>query len=1026
MKQLLLTCLATLCLSISAFAQTTLTGNVKDEYGEPIMAVAVFVQGTDNYVTTDLDGNFSIAVNKGDKLEFSFLGKKPYVLNYTGQSKLNVVLSDDNTVLEDVVVIGYGTQKRQSITGAVSKIDGDKLVKAPTQNVSNMLGGTVPGVVAYQTSGAPGADGSSLMVRGVTPKYIVDGVERDFTSIDPNEIESISILKDASAAAIYGLGSEAVVIITTKRGDNNASRINYKGSVQLSQNATSLDMLDGPGYAYWYNLGRTMDGNDPVFSQQHVQKMLNGDSEDGWGNTNWYDGIFGLGVNHTHNVTVTGGNDKINYFASLGYYDQNGNVKGYGYDRMNARTNVEAKVAKNLTFNIGLAGRFSKSENAGYSTNPNDWHNIGQQIMRAHPYVPSTYQGYPTATKESSNHVSPQAALTESGYNNSKTSVFEANVSLKYDFPFVKGLSIKGMAAYDLATTTSKIYATPFDVMVATAPTSLDGDISYALSTDSRGKTIATLSEGLSKSEKWLTNVSINYSREFGKHAIDIIGLAETISINTNRFAASGAGFDILDLDELDFATNPDKQQTVSGGSAIARTAGYVARVNYSYDNKYLLEVSGRYDGSYLFSAATGARWNFFPAASFGWRIDRERWFNYPIVDLFKFRVGVGQTGTSAVSPYTYMDTMATTKNSVVIGGLSQSSMYTSVLANADLSWQKTIQTNVGVDLSMWNGMLRTEVDVFYKYIYDIIASVAGEYPPSMGGYYQAYQNRESRDAKGFEILLEHRNKVGDFAYNISFVGSHWSSKWLKVVESENLPDYLKRAGTEWGSQVGFIAEGLFQSQAEIDNSPTIPGTLAKPGDIKYQDRNGDGKITYDQDRGYVAGSAYPKFTAGLTFGCNWKGIDFSMNFVAGLGRTVALTGVYDGGIMDHTSMTRPFYNGGNSPTYLVENSWTENNRDARFPRLSVNPTNNNAFSSTWWYEDGSYMRLKSLQLGYSLPKKWMDKIGFGGIRVYFEGTNLFTISKLMKYNIDPETPGVCNGYYPQQRLMGFGLDVTF
>ena len=464
----------------------------------------------------------------------------------------------------------------------------------------------------------------------------------------------------------------------------------------------------------------------------------------------------------------------------------------------------------------------------------------------------------------------------------------------------------------------------------------------------------------------------------------------------------------------------------MKGGSSVSRTAGYVGRINYSYDNKYLLEISGRYDGSYIYAGNNNSRWNFFPAASIGWRMDREDWFAAPSVDLFKLRAGVGQTGTSGVSAYTYMSSMATSTNSVVIGGMSQSSLYTNVIPDTSISWQKTLQTNVGADLSMWNGMLRVEADFFYKYIYDLVTSVSGEYPSSMGGYYPTYQNRNKRDAKGFEILLEHRNRVGDFAYNISFVGSHWSSKWLYVVESETLPDWQKQTGSEWGSQVGFIAEGLFQSQEEIDNSATIPGTIAKPGDIKYKDINGDGKITYDQDRGYVAGSAYPKFTAGLTFGASWKGIDFSMNWVAGLGRTVALTGVYAGGIMDHTAMTRPFYHGGNSPVYLVEESWREDNTDARFPRLSVSPTNNNAFSSTWWYEDGSYLRLKSLQIGYSLPKSWMQKAGFGGVRVYFEGNNLLTISKLMKYNIDPETPGVSNGYYPQQRLMGFGLEIQF
>lgn len=1022
----LLTCLATLLVALSAFAQQQLTGNVKDEFGEPMMAVSVFVQGSDNLVTTDLDGNYSITVKNGDVIEYSFLGKKSHVVTYKGGARLNVVLYDDHTVLEDVVVVGYGTQKRQSITGAVSKVDGDDIIKAPTQNVSNMLGGVVPGVISYQTSGAPGADGASLSVRGVTPKYIVDGVERDFTELDPNEIESISILKDASSAAIYGLDAEAVVIVTTKRGDNQASRITYKGAVQFSQNATSLELLDAPGYAYWYNLGREMDGNTPVFSQEHVNMMLNGDDKDGWGNTNWYEDVFGLGINHSHNVTATGGNDKINYFASLGYYDQNGNVKGYGYDRINVRTNIEAKIAKNLTFNLNLSGRFSDTQATGFSTAPSDWLNIGQQVLRAHPYAPKYYDGYVVSTRTASAIVSPEGALNESGYNKSTTNVIEATVTLKYDVPWVKGLSVKGMAGYDVWNIISKIYSTPFKTMVANAPTSLDRDITYALSYDSRGSEDIRLTEGLSRSTQWLANISVNYAREFGKHSVDFLALLESKSYRYNRFAGTGVGFDIPMLDELDWATK-DTQSSVSGMSSIARTAGYVARLNYSYDNKYLLEVSARYDGSYLFASYQNSRWNLFPAASFGWRLDREDWFRSGILDLLKLRVGVGQTGsTGGALAYRYLNTMSPYTNNAVIGGSSVTGLYTSGLANPDLTWQKTLQTNVGVDLSMWNGMLRAEADVFYKYMYDLFSSVDGEYPASYGGYYPDLENRNSRDMKGFELFLEHRHRVGDFSYNVSAVGTFARSHWLSVVESANTPDWLKQTGSEYGSQVGFIALGLFQSQEEIDNSATIPGTIAKPGDIKYLDRNGDGKITYDQDRGYVAGSAIPKFTGGLTFGFNWKGLDFSMNWVAGLGRTVALTGVYSGGIMDHTSMTRPFYHGGNSPVYLVENSWREDNRDARFPRLSVDPTNNNAYSSTWWYENGNYLRLKSLQLGYNLPKRWMEKINFRGVRVYFEGSNLLTFSKLSKFNIDPETPGVSNGYYPQQRLMGLGLEVQF
>lgn len=1022
-----LSVLVMMCLAVPVWAQTQIAGTVTDEQGEPLFAVSVMVVGTHNLVATDLDGKFLISVNPGDKIEFSYLGKKTETIEYRNQKRLNVVMLDDRTVLDDVVVVGYGTQKRQSITGAISKVEGKELLKAPTQNITNMLGGVVPGVISYQSSGQPGADGASLLVRGSGVKCIVDGVERDFATLDPAEIESISVLKDASAAAIYGLGAEAVIIVTTKRGDNKPSRINYHGSFNVSQNATMLEMLDGPEYAYWYNLGRQMDGDAPVFSERHVQLMTNGDDSDGWGNTDWYSDTFGLGFNQSHNVSATGGNDKINYFASIGYYDQQGNVKGYNYSRVNVRTNIEAKIAKNLTFTMNIAGRFGKTSRPGFAADSESWCNIGQQVMRAHPYVPKYYDGLVVSTRTASAVVSPEGSINESGYAKANTNVFEGTASLKYDVPFVKGLSLKGLVAYDLVESNSKSMATPFLTMVAYAPTSVDGDISYTQSYDSRGTSEASLTEGFSKSTKLLTNISAEYVREFGKHNVNALVLMETVDNNYNDFYANGYGFDIYELDELSLATNKTKN-SVSGGSSVSRSAGLVGRINYAYDNRYLLELSCRYDGSYLFAGSTpGARWGTFPAASFGWRIDKEKWFRSSNVDLLKLRVGSGITGSSGgVGAYTYLNTMNTLLNTVIIGGESQTSIYTSSPANIYLTWQKTLQTNVGVDLSMWNGKFRTEIDVFYKYIYDMMSSVTNEFPASWGGYFVSAENKNKQDHRGFEFLFGHRNTVGEFSYDISVVGTYAFRRWLKYTDAENTPDWLKVTGSEVGAQQGFIALGLFQSEEEIANSATIPGTQAKPGDIKYLDRNGDGKITYDQDRGYVAGSAYPRFEGGLSFSMNWKGIDFSMRWTTGLGRTVAMTGVYSSGVMDHTSMTRPFYHGGNSPKYLVEDSWTETNRDARFPRLSVNPTNNNAYSSTWWYVNGDYLRLKNMQIGYSLPARWMRAIGMRSCRIFLEGTNLLTFSKLNKFNIDPETPGVSNGYYPQQRLMGVGLDLQF
>jgi len=393
-----------------------------------------------------------------------------------------------------------------------------------------------------------------------------------------------------------------------------------------------------------------------------------------------------------------------------------------------------------------------------------------------------------------------------------------------------------------------------------------------------------------------------------------------------------------------------------------------------------------------------------------------------------KLRGSVGLTGTSYVPAYYYLNTLSTLDvPAVVLGGVAREGLVTSNPANVDLRWAKSLQYNFGFNADLWNGLLGVNFDAFYKYEYDILSPAPDIYPASYGGYYPGYVNDRKKDYKGFEVSLSHREKKGDFSYAIQLTTTFTKRRWLKYGDAVNTPDYLKLTGKEDGAQVGFIAEGLFQSQEEIDNSPLIVGKDVRVGDIKYKDRNGDGIISYDQDRGYIGKSAYPKFEAGFSFNCNWRGFDASFLIQGALGRDVALTGVYSSGIMDNTSMTKPFYHGGNSPKYLVENSWTEENTNAEFPRLAiVSASSNNAFSSTFWYRNGDYIRLKNFQIGYTFPQKWIDPTGMSSLRVYAEGQNLFTLSHLTRYGIDPEQPGVSNGFYPQQRVLTMGLKLVF
>ena len=401
-----------------AWAQNTVKGTVVDETGEPIIGATVIVVGTQTGTTTDVNGQFALQnVKQGSELQISFIGYQTVTVPVNGVTNLVVELKSDAEKIDEVVVVGYGVQKKASVTAAISQISGEELEKAPVGDVTNMLAGRVAGVTAVQSSGQPGADGSSIMVRGQSVLYIVDGVPRDINQIDPEDIESISILKDASAAAVYGLDGNTVIIVTTKRGQKGASTISYKGTFGVSSNANPMQLLDGPGYAYYYNKALELDGQQPIFTADIVQKMLN--EEDGWGNTNWYDKVFGVGTNMSHTVSANGGNDQMNYFASVGMMDQKGNVDNFNFRRYTARANLSAKIAKSLTLEVGIAGRIQDHDQPTYSASPDAWNNVAQQAMRVHPYVPEKVTiddvEYHTATATASATANPVAAYEESG-----------------------------------------------------------------------------------------------------------------------------------------------------------------------------------------------------------------------------------------------------------------------------------------------------------------------------------------------------------------------------------------------------------------------------------------------------------------------------------------------------------------------------------------------------------------------------------------------------------------------------------
>lgn len=1027
-------------------------GKVTDPSGEPLPGVTVMVQGTSNGTITDVDGTYSIDAPKGSVLEFTCIGLATQTWEYDGKTAIcNIALDEDKLFLDEVVVVGYGTQKKSSMTSAVSAIGGGELLKAPSTNVSQILAGKLPGISSVQESGEPGLDQASLRIRGsvYAVTYVVDGFPVDnINDIDPADIESVSVLKDGASAAVYGLkASGGVIIITTRKGEKGKAKITYNASLGASLNANFPQFMNGPQFAYYYNVAEMMDQlasgaianqNDyvPHFTKQQVDLMLNGDPTDGWDNVNYINKVYGTGFNQKHNVTVQGGTDKTRYFASFGYLGQKGNIDNYNYRRFNIRTNIETTIADNFVLTLGLSGVLSHRSTPAFSTGGSDtgyesgWLSIANQTIQMHPYLPEKYNGKYTASlkKNTSLPQSPLAAIYESGYKKTRGMSAAVNASLAYNAPWCKGLQFKVSGSFDYGTSFNKNLNTPYYLMAYT-----DGQ--WVDKVDPRGVGNGVqLGEGTTYSQSIDGQASISYANTFGKNNIDLLLLGELRDYKENAHSAYAKNLPFASLPELSNGIATDSP--IDGWSSASRSAGFVFRARYNWDEKYLAEFTGRYDGSYKFAGMASTRWGFFPSGSVGWVMSKEPWMKPAanVITNLKVRGSVGLLGADNAKSFSYLSKYGQWTNVVILPGTTgqtiNSAYYAIGVPNTNLTWEKTLSYNAGFDLDLFQGQLSFEVDAFYNYTYDMLTAQGADFPSSMGGYYPTVVNKNAIDTKGIDILVSHRKSVmaggKPFVYGISASLTYAKTRWLVYPDSPNDPEGWKMTGKPVGSFLAWIADGLYRSEEEIDGNAWF-GTRPCVGDIKYVDLNGDGIISYD-DKTLVGRPNRPQLTYGLNFDFAWNGIDFNAQFTGGALFDVSLTGTYYNGMDDNTVWTQTFKEGANSPLFLVQNAYSVYNPNGTFPRITLGATGHggdNGLASTFWLRDGRYLRLKSCQLGYTLPSKLTMKAKIQAIRFFVEGQNLFTLDGLPQ-GIDPESPGVNNGYYPQQRLVMGGLSLTF
>jgi TonB-linked SusC/RagA family outer membrane protein len=1002
----------------------TITGKVTDENGEPLPGVSVVVKGTIIGITTDIDGNYSLDVpDDAQALIFSFVGMKAQEVIIGTQTLISLALEEDAIGIEEVVAVGYGTQKRASVTGAVSTIKSEEITSVPTSNINSTLAGRTPGVIVRQASGRPGDDVASISIRGFgvnntddnrvqneSPLIIVDGIQRSFSQIDPNEIESITVLKDA-AAAVYGIQAAAgVILVTTKRG------IQGKPIVSLSSTFSMTQNTQFPKYSNFLEQYNALKYADPGKQEQILSNLQGritperyaGLQDGSIPGTDWFDVITrDFTPMHQHNMNIRGGNERVKYFGSVGYLNQ-GTIwssKDFNYERFNATMNMDVKVTDRLKLSMDFSWR--KEYHDRYST---DGSNDLNQLTISEPGFPASLpNGAIPVSNATIGNFNPIAITTKSisGYKLNTVNVVVGSLDFTYDIPGVKGLQIFDKLAVNNTFDFEKELRVPF------TPYYYDGNTYTAIEpTQSTylGHTDVTLQR--------LTNqLGLRYNGSHKKHNYSGLLLLETLQDKGTNLFASRKNLISGSVPYL-FAGEAASQQNNGSASEFARL-GCVGRVNYNYDGKYLIELSGRYDGSPYFPKET--RYGFFPGVSVGWVISREPFYNEEgFVNRLKLKTSFAQLGNDNANSFDYITgyKIVTGNETYVFNNQLLTGLGVLGIANPFITWQRSNTYNVGIESGLMDNKLSVELDVFYRKRFDLLARDNISLPSTTGATVPL-SNLESRDNRGVEFLISYRESFNKIKLNTSFNFSWAREKYLNYVESETFEnedqERIQRRSNQWVNRTfGYVFDGFFNSQEEIDNATIDYGGGAgngnlRPGDIKLKDLNGD-KVINSNDQRVIGRGIAPEIMYGWNTSLKWKYFEVNMFWQGAANFGMNMVG-YARNVDDRV----PFQ-------YIAENVWTpERGNDAIFPARSNGVTNYNFIDK--YFVNASFVRLKNLSLAYTLPGSMTEKLGISSCRFTLSGTNLITIDNLGVYPYDPESGGPMS--YPAQRVFTLGLNLS-
>jgi TonB-linked SusC/RagA family outer membrane protein len=1037
----------------------TVTGKIADETGVPLPGVNVIEKGTTNGTTSDVDGHYTIIVADANAtLVFSFIGYTTQEIPVGGRSSVDVSFLPDVSTLQEVVVVGYGEQKKVTVTGAVTAVNGTELQKSPAVDLSNSLAGRLPGVVAIQASGEPGYDQSTIRIRGIgtlgnsNALIVIDGIpDRDggFGRLSPQDIESMSVLKDASAAIYGARAANGVILITTKRGKTGTPKISYDFNQGWSQATRIPKMANASEYAAimnefpvytlknpsewsagWAGIQQngtytSADGTQKInsnFSPADVQKYKDGSDPWGHPNTDWFGTAFKTWAPQSrHNLQLSGGTENVKYLSSIGYVNQDAYYKNSAtsYQQYNFRINLDAKVNKYINTSLGIMAR---EEVRNFPTQSAG--SIFRMLMRGRPTDPEVWpNGLPGPDIE--NGQNPIVVTTNAtGYQKNPTDYLQTNGKVEITNPWIEGLKLTLIGSADKSINRNKVWETPW-YLYTWDKTSYEADGVTPLLTKSLRSTFTDPRLTQSTGTVFNTNTTalLNFDRTFSNdHTIGVM-------VGTTREKFTGDFFQAYRRDYISSAIDQPfaggTTQLVSGGNDNRYTynrarIGYYGRVTYNYREKYLLEVVGRRDGSSIFPPSH--RYGFFPGVLVGWNLSNESFMeNLRVVNLLKIRASYGQMGNDQVyyndklQEYAYLSAYAS--GSYPINGQVATTVYEQVVANPNFTWEVAKNSNIGLDGTLFNGKLDFSLNYFYNKRDQISIQKTGSTPASSGITALLPPVNTGRvDNAGYDFRFNYNAEAAGVKYSIGFNGGYAKNKVVFMDEVPGAPAYQLQTGKPYGAYLAYKADGAFKTAQEvsdnaIDYSAVTPNL--RPGDLKFVDVNKDGKINGD-DQVRLDKTITPTFSYGMTMNVQFKNFDLSVLFQGASGALLRF-GTESGDI-------------GNYLKYSYDHRWSVDNPSSTYPRLATRGdtyyTGGNYGNNTYNLYSTNYLRLKNVELGYNVPVALSTKVGLSAVRFYVNGLNLVTWDKFKIW--DPESTSGSGQYYPQPRIMNVGFRLTF